>query len=190
MQGTGEGETRGHGQMDGMRREKIGIQKIERERKFLLNIHHQGIIKSSAAPGHNNKLCAVTMVTGQAAVNTTAEAVVCPLRLELPNTTILILTYADGDVCWPLVVVLAGDRSFPNQLKAKLTLKPQDSSIWEVLPFPNAVEGSPRVSTALFVYFWRETVRKFEMNDFWVSVIKSTKNICKLSTKSLCEMFI
>lgn len=91
----------------------------------MLNIHHQ----SSSASGHNNNLCTVTMVTGQAVVNMTAEAAVCPLQLEPPNTTIFILTYADGDVCRPLVVVLAGDCSLANQLKAKLTLKPQDSSI-------------------------------------------------------------
>lgn len=119
------------------------------ERKFLFNIHHQ----SSSAAGNNNNLCAVTMVTGQTAVNMTAEAAVCPLRLEPPNTTTLILTYADGDVCGPLIVVLAGDCSLADQLKAKLTLKPQDSSIREVLPFSNAIERSPRVSATLFVDF-------------------------------------
>lgn len=67
------------------------------------------------------------MVTGQAVVNMTAEAAVCPLQME-PHT-IFILTYADGDVCGPLVVVLAGDCSLTNQLKAKLALKPQDSSV-------------------------------------------------------------
>lgn len=98
------------------------------------------------------------MVTGQAVVNMSAEAAVCPLQMEPPNTMIFILTYADGDVCGPLVVVLAGDCSLAYQLKAKLTLKPQDSSIWEVLPFSNAIERSPRVSTTLFVYFWKEKV--------------------------------
>lgn len=44
------------------------------ERKFLLNIHHQ----SSSAAGNNNNLCAVTMVTGQAAVNMTAESCCLP----------------------------------------------------------------------------------------------------------------
>lgn len=102
------------------------------------------------------------MVTGQAAVNMTAEAAVCPLRLEPPNTTTLILTYADGDVCGPLIVVLAGDCSLADQLKAKLTLKPQDPSIREVLPFSNAIERSARVSTALFVDFWKENKSQTE----------------------------
>lgn len=110
------------------------------------------------------------MVTGQTAVNMTAEAAVCPLRLEPPNTTTLILTYADGDVCGPLIVVLAGDCSLADQLKAKLTLKPQDSSIREVLPFSNAIERSPRVSTTLFVDFWKEKgaggKTRVKLNDF------------------------
>lgn len=93
-----------------------------------------------------------------------------------PDATLFLLTYADGDVCWPLVVVLAGDCSLSDQLKAKLTLKPQDSSVWEVLPFSNAIEGSPRVSTTLFVYFWKERVK---MKDLWLSVITSTRNIWK-----------
>lgn len=71
------------------------------------------------------------MVTGQTVVNMTAKAAVWLLQLQLqpPNSRIFILTYADGDVCGPLVVVLAGDCSLANQLEAELTLKPQDSSI-------------------------------------------------------------
>lgn len=76
MQGTGEGETQDHGRTDGTRRERTETNRKWWERRFLLNIHHQ----SSSAAGNNNNLCAVTMVTGQTAVNMTAEAAVCPPR--------------------------------------------------------------------------------------------------------------
>lgn len=39
------------------------------------------------------------------------------------------LTYADGDISRPLVVVLAGYHLFPNELKPKLAFKAQNISI-------------------------------------------------------------
>lgn len=69
---------------------------------------------------------------------------------------ILILTYAYGDVCWPLIVVLAGDGFLSNKLEAKLALKPQDSSVWEAVPFSYSIERRSRVATTLFVYFCKD----------------------------------
>lgn len=77
--------------------------------------------------------------------------------LKTTHTVIGILTNAYRDVCGPLVIVLAGDRFFSNQLKTKLALEPQDSPIGEVVTFSYSVERSSRVTTALFVYFWNDT---------------------------------
>lgn len=65
-----------------------------------------------------------------------------------------VLTDANGDVGWPLVVVLTGDCSLPDELKPELALEAQHVPIGESGPFPNPVEGSPRVAAALLVDFW------------------------------------
>lgn len=39
------------------------------------------------------------------------------------------LTYADGDVCRPLVVILTGYHLLPYELEANLAFKAQDISI-------------------------------------------------------------
>lgn len=39
------------------------------------------------------------------------------------------LTYADGDISWPLVVVLAGYHLLPDELEPKLAFKAQNISI-------------------------------------------------------------
>lgn len=135
-----------------MQRENISV-------KYSLPQHH----RSSSAPGHN-KLCTVTMVTGQNECyqyHSRAHAHVFPTHLQ-PHPELLemiwILTYAYGDVRWPLIVVLARDRFLSNQLKAKLALKPQDSSVWEAVPFSYSIERSSGVTTTFFIYFCKDTV--------------------------------
>lgn len=141
-----------------MQREKFPV-------KYSSPQHH----RSSSAPGHN-KLCTVTMVTGQTECyqhHSRAHAMFFPPLQPSPWNNlqmILILTYAYGDVCWPLIVVLAGDSFLSNQLEAKLALKPQDSSIWEAVPFSYSVERSSRVTATLFVYFCKNTVSEGDIN--------------------------
>lgn len=77
---------------------------------------------------------------------------------------ILILTYAYGDVCWPLIVVLAGDCSLSNQLEAKLALESEDSAVGKAVPFSYSVERSSRVATTLFVYFYKDRVSKDDIS--------------------------
>lgn len=75
-----------------------------------------------------------------------------------------LLTYAYGDVCRPLIVVLAGDRSLADQLEAKLALESQDSSVEEAVALSYSVERSPGVTAALFVYFCKDTVSTGDFN--------------------------
>lgn len=78
---------------------------------------------------------------------------------------ILILTYAYGDICRPLIVVLAGDGFFSDQLKAELALESQDSSVRKVVTFSYSIERSSRVPATLFVYFWNDTDSKEDMSN-------------------------
>lgn len=39
------------------------------------------------------------------------------------------LTYADGDISWPLIVVLASYHPLPDELKSKLAFKAKNISI-------------------------------------------------------------
>lgn len=77
--------------------------------------------------------------------------------MKLADTVIPLLTDAYGDVCRPLIVVLAGDGFLSDQLEAKLALKPQDASVWEAVPLSYSIERRPRVPTTLFVYFCKDT---------------------------------
>lgn len=131
--------------------------------------------RSSCAPGHN-KLCTVASVTGHneiyqhhsSAHATFFSSIQCCHIPENQLQIILTLTYAYRDICRPLIVVLAGDRFFSNQLKPKLAFKSQDSSIWKVVTFSYSIERSSRVSTTLFVYFWNDTDSKEDMNSSMV----------------------
>lgn len=108
MQGTAGGRGKTH-----MRTQIISVKYSSSERH-----------RSSTALGHNN-LCLVTMVTGQ------RERYQEHASPDVMNYfhLLLVLTYTYGYVCRPLVVILAGDGFFSDQLKAKLALKPQDSPV-------------------------------------------------------------
>lgn len=92
--------------------------------------------------------------------------------MKLTNTMIPLLTDAYGDVCRPLIVILAGDGFLSDQLEAKLALEPQDASVWEAVPLSYSIERRPRVATTLFVYFCKDT---FLRRGYLISGCNSSK---------------
>lgn len=148
-----------------------GRGKAYRERNFLLNIHLHSVIGHHAPQAIINSVLSPQWQVTMKFINITAvhmphffSSIQCCHIPENQLQIILTLTYAYRDICRPLIVVLAGDRFFSNQLKPKLAFKSQDSSIWKVVTFSYSIERSSRVSTTLFVYFWNDTDSKEDMN--------------------------
>lgn len=124
-------------------------------RSASLNIHEppESSVIVCDPPGGRNKVgaIAVTVATGQARQSTRQ-----PGGAERHRP----LTDADGDVGRPLVVVLAGDALLPDQLEAKLALKPQDAAVGEAVALAHAVQGRAGVAATLLVDFCRGSGKK------------------------------
>lgn len=136
------------------------------QRILPLNIHLHSIIRHHLLQDIINSVLSPWWQVRLNVINITAErmpilySIFCSQKSVNHRWIVLILTYAYGDVCRPLIVVLAGDCFLSNQLEAKLALKPEDTSVWKAIPFSYSIERSSRVTTTLFVYFCEDTVSK------------------------------
>lgn len=81
------------------------------------------------------------------------------VTLSITKKTLIELTYADGDIGRPLIVVLAGYHPLPNEFKSKLAFKAQDISIQKATSLLIAIQGRTRVAATLFINFCREGSR-------------------------------
>ena len=69
----------------------------------------------------------------------------------LHTLQVQILTYANGDVSRPLVVVLTSDHPLSNQLKAKLALEPQHVPVQKPTALLEAIQRCAWIPTTLLI---------------------------------------
>lgn len=63
------------------------------------------------------------------------------------------LTYTDGDVSRPLIVILTGNHSLADELEPELAFESQYVSVGETAALSEPVQGDARVPAAFFINF-------------------------------------